>query len=337
MLADVELQLQNAQHSILFLQSEHACTITGLHNEINTLQQKCADLNFQLAMKNDTTETKTDILSNNETFKASHDLMQKELKALKEEFSQLKGESDSKDKRINLLEGQLKSKEQKFLNDLKLAQKHNTELKSELDSKGNTIAYLTSQLHQIKSQTHKSRGITPTPPQDGSPPKSHVRRKTSPSPILQSVSSDHQMELASHHLNTSEFILQTSLPSKIQYNLPSRPAQSIHNPARPALGHSFLRRDRELQLLHRQQPSDYKDIINAQRSTENEVTPKPPTDPLPPILAGKSSRRVRSKQSDKSRQNARRVSSNGEITEVVIEPVGSPERVWKKAQNSSRQ
>ena len=41
MLAEAQLQLQNAQHSVLFLQNEHAKTIKGLHEEIKNLQQRC--------------------------------------------------------------------------------------------------------------------------------------------------------------------------------------------------------------------------------------------------------------------------------------------------------
>ena len=41
MLAEAQLQLQNAQHSVLFLQNEHAKTIAGLHEEIRNLQTKC--------------------------------------------------------------------------------------------------------------------------------------------------------------------------------------------------------------------------------------------------------------------------------------------------------
>ena len=42
MLAEVQLQLQSAQHSLLFLQTEHAKVIAGLHEEISNLQGKCS-------------------------------------------------------------------------------------------------------------------------------------------------------------------------------------------------------------------------------------------------------------------------------------------------------
>jgi len=35
---------QNMQSSILFMQQEHANTLSGLHNEIHRLQQKCSGI-----------------------------------------------------------------------------------------------------------------------------------------------------------------------------------------------------------------------------------------------------------------------------------------------------
>ena len=54
MAAPIEIQLRNAQSSILFMQQEHAQTLQGLHQELQKLQKKCAELNFELAMKEGT-------------------------------------------------------------------------------------------------------------------------------------------------------------------------------------------------------------------------------------------------------------------------------------------
>ena len=51
MAAPVEIQLRNAQSSILFMQQEHAQTLQGLHGELQKLQKKCGELTFELAMK----------------------------------------------------------------------------------------------------------------------------------------------------------------------------------------------------------------------------------------------------------------------------------------------
>ena len=51
MAAPVDIQLRNAQSSILFMQQEHAQTLQGLHGELQKLQKKCGELTFELAMK----------------------------------------------------------------------------------------------------------------------------------------------------------------------------------------------------------------------------------------------------------------------------------------------
>lgn len=53
MAAPVEIKLRNAESSILFMQQEHAKTLQALHQELHKLQKKCAELNFELAMKSD--------------------------------------------------------------------------------------------------------------------------------------------------------------------------------------------------------------------------------------------------------------------------------------------
>ena len=37
-------KVQSLQHSILFLQSQHASTLTSLHKEIEKLQKKCSGI-----------------------------------------------------------------------------------------------------------------------------------------------------------------------------------------------------------------------------------------------------------------------------------------------------
>ena len=51
MAAPLTVQLRNAESSVLFMQQEHAKTLQGLHQELQKLQKKCAELTFELAMK----------------------------------------------------------------------------------------------------------------------------------------------------------------------------------------------------------------------------------------------------------------------------------------------
>ena len=42
MLAEARMKLRNAESAIVFLQTQHAEILQGLHAEIQALQQKCA-------------------------------------------------------------------------------------------------------------------------------------------------------------------------------------------------------------------------------------------------------------------------------------------------------
>lgn len=266
-----------------------------------------------------------------------HDTMQKELIAVKDESLQLKGTIDARDKRILLLEGQLKSKEQKYQNDLKLVQRNFAELKSELDAKSNTIGYLTAQLHQLKlrgiNQAHNEPMI-PAPPREGTPTgRSRLLRRSVTSPIARSMTPEDSLGLTSHQVDVSEIQNAAATKSK---SYPARPHhQSISDPPRPALGHSAARRERELVINSRPKPTDYKELIAVQRNAQPPIFPKPPAEPLPPILASKIGRRHpgQARQS-RDTKNSKNASRGGEITEMVVEPVSSPERTWRKAQDS---
>eukprot|EP00795_Rhopilema_esculentum_P015595 gene15595-6865_t len=281
---------------------------------------------------------------NKESIKPSQDIMQKEIASLKEENSQLKGLVETRDKRISLLEGQLKSKEQKYHNDLKLVQRNIAELKSEIDAKSNTIAYLTTQLHQLKMRGAKPDSnvgqIVPAPPREGTP-RTRALRRTATSPTTRSFSPSEDAYFTSHQVDISELPVQSAIAIKGK-NLPSRPAQSLSNPARPALGHSAARRERELHLYSRPKPSDYKDFINAPlKGNDVNFLPKPPAAPLPPISASKNGRQQnvsnmrQSKEKGLTDSRHKKISARGgEITEVVVDPLSSPERTWRKVQDS---
>ena len=260
---------------------------------------------------------------------------------MKDENRSLREVVETRDKRISLLEGQLKGKEQKYQNDLKLMQRNITELKSEIDAKSNTVAHLTAQLHQLKVRTVKSGAVTgpivPAPPSEGAPSvHRHIRRSIT-SPITRSMSPADALAV-SHQLDASDLPLDSVVTIKGK-TLPSRPAQSLFDPARPALGHSAANRERRLHLYSRPKPTDYKEFIDVQHKvTEADIAPKAPIEPLPPISASKHGRqhsiqRLKTK-TNKTEGSSSKLSSRGEITEVVVEPLSSPERTWRKLQNS---
>jgi len=75
---------------------------------------------------------------------------QKILTELKTENIELKGIIDVKNKRIIVLEGQLKTLDQKYAKDLSEKEANLAAVVRELEKKSDTVAYLTSQLHNSK-------------------------------------------------------------------------------------------------------------------------------------------------------------------------------------------
>lgn len=143
-LAQARVQLQNAESSILFMQQEHAKTLQGLYAEINKLQKKCGEMTFKLAMN------ATSSGGDEAQVKKSLDESEKILNELKSENIELKGVIEVKNKRIVVLEGQLKTLDQKYVKVVSEKESNLTAVVRELEKKSDTIAYLTSQLHNSK-------------------------------------------------------------------------------------------------------------------------------------------------------------------------------------------
>lgn len=78
------------------------------------------------------------------------DESQKVLAEFKTENIELKGIIEKKNKRIVVLEAQLKTLDQKYVKDLSEKESNLIAVLKELEKKSDTIAYLTSQLHNSK-------------------------------------------------------------------------------------------------------------------------------------------------------------------------------------------
>ncbi|KAI8494746.1 Coiled-coil domain of unknown function [Branchiostoma belcheri] len=112
-LTQLQDKLRSAQSSILFMQQEHAKTLKGLHEEMHKLQKKCAELTFQLAME--TTSTPDE-----DYFRKKSVGLEKELKQKDDDWKDVQEQAEKKDKRIEMLEQQLRAQEKKFKDELKL-------------------------------------------------------------------------------------------------------------------------------------------------------------------------------------------------------------------------
>lgn len=287
--------------------------------------------------------------------------LEDEIRAIRNANKELSLNLGTKEKRINLLEGQLKSKEQKYHDDLKNVQRRISELENELKNKSNTIAYLTLQIQQNKvkfvssdsdvnmadySNQYELGGdrnvikLTPLPPTSESPTRRrnyNLRRSvTSPSASKAGII----QESSSHQLIASESVLQNSVQKTNSTRFSTRYKQSLTDPARPAAGHSQVRRERELKFANasKPKPTDYEDIIRLSQS--HEVIQKSTTiEPLPPITT-RSGRQLREPIKTRSRvlrSNKATANSRGEIETVILDAnLPSPERNYRRIQNSSK-
>ena len=104
------------------------------------------------------------------------------IKEYKAEKKQLEEEVDKKERRIAILEQQLKVQEKKYLEEIKKQKQTGTQYKTELDKKSEMIAHLTTQIRQFNLSKHKrtvsleenyTRTGSPQPPKD---PRPNFRR-----------------------------------------------------------------------------------------------------------------------------------------------------------------
>lgn len=339
-----EQKIQGLQHSVLFLQQEHAHALQGLHQEIVRLQQKCSALTFQV-----TQDPKHSNIPHN-TGSSLKDIFESEIRELRLDNTKLKGILETKDKRILLIEGQLKSKEQKHNDDLKNVQRKINDLQHELEQKSTNIVYLTTQLHQSKFKTNikkesdyssESREnatiiLNPSPPR-GSPRTKYSLRRVATSPAAANVTGLIQSK-SSHQLAASDIVLEHSIPKTNSSRFSTKYKQSINDPARPANGHSHIKKERELKLAtnNKPKPTDYEDFINMSQS--HDVISKPSMEPLPPITtrSGRQLRDSTMKTRTRVLRNKATASSSGDVETIILETnLTSPDKSYRQLQNSS--
>eukprot|EP00111_Clytia_hemisphaerica_P020038 TCONS_00059091-protein len=351
-------KIQSLQHSIAFLQSQHATTLSSLHQEIERLQKKCKDLTNQVTLSVPSSEV---VPCSGPQIRRD---LEDEIKTTKRQNRDLLQQSQNKDKRIQLLEGQLRSKEQKYHADLKNIQRRIAELEHELENKANTIVYLTSTIQQKKSKKATFEGhvsnhvldeqqqqqllsnvssnaaksrFSPTPP----PPivmgqtkrrDYNLRRSgVSPSPSRAGIIQDG----SSHPMLGSDYVLQNTLPKTNSTRISQRYSKQSN------LEHSKsnTKRDKEFKLANhtRPKPPDYEDFI---KMSQPEVIRKSSAEPLPPITT-RSGRQLREPVQTRSRVHRHvrpTASALGEVETVIMDSnLSSPERTIRTSlQNSTK-
>lgn len=302
--------------------------------------------------------------------------MQDAIECYKKENKELSTKLESKDKRINLLEGQLRSKEQKYQDDLKNIQRRIAELENQLDNKANTIAYLTSKIQQKNINTQQTtneyttdssglsnikKSFSPSPPSLTTNASSSKRRDyqlrrsvVSPSPSKAGVIQDGSKASSSYHNQPQpplDFVLQNTL-SKTRVTAArnnSNKQSMMSSDQNLSLQTSTTRRsEKEIKVMniHSKQsakppPPDYKDFLQI---SQPEIVQKSVIEPLPPITtrSGRQLRdpaiQTRSHRLNHHRKQAPRATASGEVETVIMDSISSPERTLRRSvhQNSTK-
>ncbi|XP_064618777.1 coiled-coil domain-containing protein 92-like [Lineus longissimus] len=176
MATQAEIKQRNLESSILYLQQEHSTTLKGLHEEIQLLQKKNSELTFQVAMFSTST-------SEEGALRKKVEILQHDLKDLKVSNNEYDEQLTKKDRKISVLEQQLRAQEKKFADELKTFKSRFKSAHAELDAKSANIAQLTHQLHTARkelmlreSQSPDLLVHQPAPPKE-SAPRSGIGRR----------------------------------------------------------------------------------------------------------------------------------------------------------------
>jgi len=296
----LKTQLQSARNSLLFMETEHAKTLKGLHSEIQHLQKKCSELTFDLAMK--------DAVSGAISASSGGDL-QRELKRLEEEAVIAAQEKvcllrqiENQDRKIMEMEKQSDFNNKQFINEIKSKKFHISNLMSELESRATTIQYLTTQLHQTRAKLHSiqhphahktrstvSREGTPSSYHSPAPPSSkkspsHMRKSYmksqsltqqpphSMSPAPPSCPKSPTQRRKSRTRKSSGKQSRTSTPAVLQSIPPSRRGCTSAPPRSPYIdGYLPTTHSYDDELLH------HNDILHVGRKSSIDTSPYLPS------------------------------------------------------------
>ncbi|XP_070572454.1 coiled-coil domain-containing protein 92-like [Ptychodera flava] len=321
-MTSAEVQLRNAESAILFMQQEHAKTLQGLHTEIQKLQKKCSELTFELAMKTTTTVDE-------EYYMKKIKSLETELKVKNDKSDETDKEIDKRDKRLHLLEQQLRAQERKYRDELKLKSQKIHSLSGELDSKSATIAYLTAALHKEK-QKYKAReeqnmekygsktAMNPLPPQE--PVSGSARRR---SQLRKSATSPVQYDAATGSFNVHPPTVPASV-SEGRIKSGGRKPQ-VFRAVSPAMSDT----PDPAPFLAAREPSDEEIRV--------EVKPSPPV--LPPIHAQEMhSQKMNAKHSSLARRHYRLANKKGngqaEVNTLAIDKIAPSEPEYRQLEKS---
>ncbi|XP_060115465.1 coiled-coil domain-containing 92B [Heteronotia binoei] len=171
----LERQIQSVQRHVAFLKKEQMSLLHDLHLEILHLQKHCTELTHDLETK-ELEASHQEIVDQELEEKCK--VMEAQLQEKEKDHLELRKELRHKESLVAALRSSLRSRERKFLEELKRRSHRVTILNTELQKQTEAAAYLSFQLHATKQKLHGSRQSA-KPLADRPPEKSFLHQPVS--------------------------------------------------------------------------------------------------------------------------------------------------------------
>ncbi|XP_038014187.1 coiled-coil domain containing 92B isoform X1 [Motacilla alba alba] len=169
----LEHQIQSVQRHIAFLKKEQMELLHDLHLEILRLQKHCSELTHDLEMK-ELEARQQDVLDRELEEKCR--VMEAQLQEKEKDNLELRKELQHKETLVAALRSSLRSKERRFLEELKRRSHRVTILDTELQKQTEAAAYLSLQLHATAQRLPGPRAGGRPPPEQP-PAEARPRRR----------------------------------------------------------------------------------------------------------------------------------------------------------------
>ncbi|XP_056675623.1 coiled-coil domain containing 92B [Monodelphis domestica] len=156
----LEHQIQSVQRHIAFLKKEQMELLRDLHLEILRLQKHCSELTRDLEAKESQSDQQEEASRHLE---AKCRALEEQLAARERGNGELRRELRQRDALVWALRSSLRSKERRFLEELRRRSHRATVLGTELQKQSEAAAYLSFQLHAARQRLHGLPRAAPAP------------------------------------------------------------------------------------------------------------------------------------------------------------------------------
>ncbi|XP_074116685.1 coiled-coil domain-containing 92B [Sminthopsis crassicaudata] len=174
----LEHQIQSVQRHIAFLKKEQMELLRDLHLEILRLQKHCSELTRDLETKESQSDQQEEA---SRQLEAKCRALEEQLAARERGNGELRRELRQRDALVWALRSSLRSKERRFLEELRRRSHRATVLGTELQKQSEAAAYLAFQLHAARQKLHAPAAVGGAPA-DGRARKRGPRGRRPPPP-----------------------------------------------------------------------------------------------------------------------------------------------------------